>query len=171
MPLWARVIYEGHECFGTVAADAIAVHTGDMFVNPQPTGRSISRGAAKLLTPTRPGKMIGLVDNYRALVAKLDHPVPIEPLYFLKGTTSFLAPVTSHSYAAVLRRQGGVRRRARYRHRQAMSRGQPRPTRTAISSATRASMTSPPPRFSTRLPASPNGHVRKTLTRSVFLAR
>ncbi len=91
MPIWARVSYQGREYFGTVAADAIAVHTGDMFVNPQPTGESIPCGAAKLLTPTKPSKMIGLVDNYHALVTKLDHPVPSEPLYFLKGTTSFLA--------------------------------------------------------------------------------
>ena len=91
MPIWARASYQGRECFGTVAAEAIAVHTGDMFENPQPTGESIPRGAAKLLTPTKPNKMIGLVDNYHALVTKLDHPVPAEPLYFLKAATSFLA--------------------------------------------------------------------------------
>ena len=47
--------------------------------------------------------MIGLVDNYHALVTKLDHPVPPEPLYFLKGNNSFLAagePIrTPQSYA------------------------------------------------------------------------
>lgn len=91
MPLWARVSYEGRECFGTVATEAITLHTGSMFANPQPTGESIPCGAAKLLTPTKPSKMIGLVDNYHALVTKLDHPVPTEPLYFLKVTTSFLA--------------------------------------------------------------------------------
>ncbi|HEV7412180.1 MAG TPA: fumarylacetoacetate hydrolase family protein, partial [Casimicrobiaceae bacterium] len=31
------------------------------------------------------------VDNYRALVAKLGHAVPDEPLYFLKAGSSFLA--------------------------------------------------------------------------------
>jgi len=38
-----------------------------------------------------PGKMVALVDNYRALVAKLGHAVPNEPLYFLKAGSSFLA--------------------------------------------------------------------------------
>ena len=35
--------------------------------------------------------MVGLVDNYHALVVKLAHPVPAEPLYFLKANNSFLA--------------------------------------------------------------------------------
>jgi 2-keto-4-pentenoate hydratase/2-oxohepta-3-ene-1,7-dioic acid hydratase in catechol pathway len=35
--------------------------------------------------------MVALVDNYHALVAKLGHAVPDEPLYFLKAGSSFLA--------------------------------------------------------------------------------
>jgi 2-keto-4-pentenoate hydratase/2-oxohepta-3-ene-1,7-dioic acid hydratase in catechol pathway len=35
--------------------------------------------------------MVALVDNYRALVTKLGHAVPNEPLYFLKAGSSFLA--------------------------------------------------------------------------------
>ena len=91
MPLWARVSYQGRECFGTIVDDTVALHAGDMFANPRPTGESIPRGAAKLLTPTVPSKMVALVDNYHALVAKLGHAVPAEPLYFLKANTSFLA--------------------------------------------------------------------------------
>ena len=91
MPLWSRVSHEGREWFGTIEGDTIVLHEGDMFTNPRATGESIPRSAAKLLTPTKPSKMIGLVDNYHALVSKLDHPVPAEPLYFLKGGTSFLA--------------------------------------------------------------------------------
>ena len=90
MPLWARVSYQGRECFGTIEDDAIAVYTGDMFANPLRTRESIPRSAAKLLTPTTPTKMVALVDNYHALVAKLGHAVPAEPLYFLKGNNSFL---------------------------------------------------------------------------------
>ena len=91
MPLWARVSYRRARMFRDDRGGHDRLHTGDMFENPQPTGESIPRGAAKLLTPTKPGKMIGLVDNYHALVTKLDHPVPAEPLYFLKATNSFLA--------------------------------------------------------------------------------
>lgn len=91
MPLWARVGCQGRECFGTIEGDAIALHVGDMFAHPRPTGESIPRSAAKLLTPTTPSKMVGLVDNYHALVTKLGHAVPAEPLYFLKANSSFLA--------------------------------------------------------------------------------
>jgi 2-keto-4-pentenoate hydratase/2-oxohepta-3-ene-1,7-dioic acid hydratase in catechol pathway len=91
MPLWARVMHEGRECFGTVDRDTILLHAGDMLADARPAGESIPLGAAKLLTPTTPTKMVALVDNYRALVAKLNHAVPAEPLYFLKSNNSFLA--------------------------------------------------------------------------------
>jgi 2-keto-4-pentenoate hydratase/2-oxohepta-3-ene-1,7-dioic acid hydratase in catechol pathway len=91
MALWARVVNEGRECFGIVEGETMRVHEGDMFENPRPTGRSIALGNTKLLTPTAPTKMVALVDNYRALVAKLNHAVPAEPLYFLKANNSFLA--------------------------------------------------------------------------------
>ena len=91
MPLWARVIHEGRECFGTVDGETILLYEGDMLADPRPTGESIPLNTARLLTPTNPSKMVALVDNYRALVAKLNHAVPAEPLYFLKANNSFLA--------------------------------------------------------------------------------
>ena len=91
MPLWARVIHEERECFGTVDGETMLLHEGEMLADPRPTGKSIPLSAARLLTPTNPSKMVALVDNYRALVAKLNHAVPAEPLYFLKANNSFLA--------------------------------------------------------------------------------
>lgn len=90
MPRWVRIRHDGREKFGTLAGDAIAVHSGDMFAEPRPTGESIPVAKATRLTPAT-GKMVALVDNYRALVAKLGHSVPAEPLYFLKPASSFLA--------------------------------------------------------------------------------
>jgi 2-keto-4-pentenoate hydratase/2-oxohepta-3-ene-1,7-dioic acid hydratase in catechol pathway len=84
-------MHEGHECFGTVDGETMRVHEGDMFAGARPTGKSIAIGSARLLTPTVPTKMVALVDNYRALVAKLNHAVPAAPLYFLKANNSFLA--------------------------------------------------------------------------------
>ncbi|HVR92219.1 MAG TPA: fumarylacetoacetate hydrolase family protein [Casimicrobiaceae bacterium] len=91
MPLWGRVIHDGRECFGTIEGEAMLLHEGDMLADPRPTGQSIPLNGARLLTPTSPSKMVALVDNYRALVAKLNHAVPAEPLYFLKANNSFLA--------------------------------------------------------------------------------
>src|SRR6202521_4571860 len=91
MPLWTRVIHEGRECFGTVDGETIMLYEGDMLADPRPTRESIPLSAARLLTPTSPSKMVALVDNYRALVAKLNHAVPTERLYFLNAKNSFLA--------------------------------------------------------------------------------
>ena len=91
MPRWARVLHHGREAFGTIEGEELKLHVGDMFASPLATGESIPFGDSTLLTPTPPGKFIGLVDNFRALVTKLDHPVPTEPLYFLKGSNAFLA--------------------------------------------------------------------------------
>jgi 2-keto-4-pentenoate hydratase/2-oxohepta-3-ene-1,7-dioic acid hydratase in catechol pathway len=86
-----RVNHEGRDCFGTIEGDSLRVHSGNMFSGATATGESIPLAEAKLLTPTVPGKMVALVDNYHALVAKLGHAVPDEPLYFLKAGSSFLA--------------------------------------------------------------------------------
>jgi 2-keto-4-pentenoate hydratase/2-oxohepta-3-ene-1,7-dioic acid hydratase in catechol pathway len=91
MPRWGRINHKGRDCFGTIEGDALRVHSGDMFAHATPTGESIPLADARLLTPAVPGKMVALVDNYRALVAKLGHAVPNEPLYFLKAGSSFLA--------------------------------------------------------------------------------
>jgi 2-keto-4-pentenoate hydratase/2-oxohepta-3-ene-1,7-dioic acid hydratase in catechol pathway len=91
MARWARINRDGRESFGTIEGDSLRVHSGNMFGQAIPTGESIPLADAELLTPVVPGKMVALVDNYRALVAKLGHAVPAEPLYFLKAASSFLA--------------------------------------------------------------------------------
>jgi 2-keto-4-pentenoate hydratase/2-oxohepta-3-ene-1,7-dioic acid hydratase in catechol pathway len=91
MPRWMRVNHKGRDCFGTIEGHSLRVHSGNMFSGATATGESIPLADAKLLTPTVPGKMVALVDNYHALVAKLGHAVPDEPLYFLKAGSSFLA--------------------------------------------------------------------------------
>jgi 2-keto-4-pentenoate hydratase/2-oxohepta-3-ene-1,7-dioic acid hydratase in catechol pathway len=91
MAKWIRINHQGRECFGTLDGDNVRIHSGNLFNNPQPTGEVVPLSVAKVLTPVAAGKMVALVDNYRALVAKLNHAMPAEPLYFLKGTNSFLA--------------------------------------------------------------------------------
>jgi 2-keto-4-pentenoate hydratase/2-oxohepta-3-ene-1,7-dioic acid hydratase in catechol pathway len=78
MTLWARIIHDGREAFGTVDGETVLLHEGDMFAEAKPTGKSIPLSSVRLLTPTIPSKMVALVDNYRAL-------------YFLKANNSFLA--------------------------------------------------------------------------------
>jgi len=95
MTQWVRFVSRPasgeNEAFGILDDGSIRVHEGDMYAQPRATGEVAALSAVKLLTPTRPSKMIALVDNFHALVAKLDHHVPAEPLYFLKGSNSFLS--------------------------------------------------------------------------------
>ncbi len=91
----------GEPGFGRLDGGVIAVHDGDMFAGPTPTGRTIALDAVTLLTPTAPGKMIALWNNFHALAAKAGLTPPAEPLYFIKADTSY-APT-----GAVIRRPPG----------------------------------------------------------------
>ena len=91
MARWIRYEHAGEVGFGTLDDDTIAVHQGDMFAGPSPTGQRLNLADVRVLTPTEPSKMIALWNNFHALAAKLEQPVPEEPLYFLKASNSFLA--------------------------------------------------------------------------------
>lgn len=92
MAQWVRFAGDGAERFGLLAHGIINEYIGDMFDNPQPTGRDFSLAAVKLLMPCLPTKMIGLWNNFqeRARVEKLHRPD--HPLYFLKAANSFAGP-------------------------------------------------------------------------------
>ena len=91
MAHWIRFEHRGQTGFGVLENDGIRVHAGDMFGGARPTGAKLDLAAVTVLTPTQPGKMVALWNNFHALAAKLGNPEPAEPLYFLKGNNSFLA--------------------------------------------------------------------------------
>lgn len=91
MTQWVRYELKGEVGFGTLEGEMIAVHSGDMFANPKPTGAKVPLAAVKLLTPCVPGKMIALWNNFHALAAKLKAAIPDEPLYLIKAASSYLA--------------------------------------------------------------------------------
>jgi ketopantoate reductase/2-keto-4-pentenoate hydratase/2-oxohepta-3-ene-1,7-dioic acid hydratase in catechol pathway len=88
---WIRFERAGRTGFGTLEGDRVAVHDGDMFDDPRPTGETVALAEVKLLTPCTPTKMICLWNNFHALAARLGVPEPDEPLYFLKSPSAFLA--------------------------------------------------------------------------------
>ena len=91
MTQWLRYAESGVTGFGTLEGTQITVCAGDMFAGPRPTGRTLALGSVTVLTPTVPGKLLALWNNFRALAAKLGSAVPTEPLYFIKGNNSYLA--------------------------------------------------------------------------------
>lgn len=88
---WVRFEENGQAGFGTVADDVIQAHSGDMFGSPVATGRTLPLSAVKLLSPVQPGKIVALWNNFHALAKKINSPVPAEPLYLMKSTTSLIA--------------------------------------------------------------------------------
>jgi 2-keto-4-pentenoate hydratase/2-oxohepta-3-ene-1,7-dioic acid hydratase in catechol pathway len=91
MAQWLRFTHHNKPGFGQLSGDQIQVHSGDMFADSQATGETIPLAEVEIDIPCVPSKMIAMVDNFHALVTKLEHKVPAEPLYFLKGNNSFLA--------------------------------------------------------------------------------
>ncbi|GGJ00210.1 fumarylacetoacetate hydrolase family protein [Neoroseomonas lacus] len=95
MALWVRFArHDGAEGFGTLgeAAGSVAAHVGDIFDSPTPTGETLPLEAIRLLAPLRPGKFIGLWNNFHDLAAKTGAAIPETPLWFLKAGTSLLDP-------------------------------------------------------------------------------
>jgi 2-keto-4-pentenoate hydratase/2-oxohepta-3-ene-1,7-dioic acid hydratase in catechol pathway len=92
MTLWVRFAHAGGEDFGTLEGDRVRVHRGDMLGDAAATGESLPLAAVRLLTPVRPGKFIGLWNNFRELATKLGQAIPTEPLYFLKAPNAYLDP-------------------------------------------------------------------------------
>ncbi len=91
MAQWLRFQHAGKTGLGQLQGDQVAVYTGDLFNHPQATGEILKLSDVAIDTPCTPSKMVAMVDNFHALVSKLEHTVPAEPLYFLKGNNSFLA--------------------------------------------------------------------------------
>jgi ketopantoate reductase/2-keto-4-pentenoate hydratase/2-oxohepta-3-ene-1,7-dioic acid hydratase in catechol pathway len=88
---WIRFEHQGRTGFGTLDGETIAVHDGDMFDNPRPTGQTVPLADVAVLTPCTPSKMVCLWNNFHQLAARLNVAEPDEPLYFLKSPSAFLA--------------------------------------------------------------------------------
>jgi 2-keto-4-pentenoate hydratase/2-oxohepta-3-ene-1,7-dioic acid hydratase in catechol pathway len=89
---WVRFREAGEVRFGLLQGEQIRVCLGDMFGKYVTTDRTVRLADAQLLTPVQPGKIIAMWNNFHALGAKLNLPVPAEPLYLLKTPNSCLEP-------------------------------------------------------------------------------
>ncbi len=93
MAKWVRLAHGGGGAFGTQAEDgSVAIHRGDMFDNPIPTGEIVPASAVVLRAPVRPGKFIGLWNNFHERATKEGNTIPEDPLYFLKASGSVVGP-------------------------------------------------------------------------------
>jgi 2-keto-4-pentenoate hydratase/2-oxohepta-3-ene-1,7-dioic acid hydratase in catechol pathway len=88
---WLRFRHGGQEGFGRLDGDTVHVHRGELFGDHEATGERLAAEALEWLPPCRPGKVIGLWNNFRAAAQKNGWPEPAEPLYFLKSPGSVAA--------------------------------------------------------------------------------
>jgi 2-keto-4-pentenoate hydratase/2-oxohepta-3-ene-1,7-dioic acid hydratase in catechol pathway len=91
MTIWLRCEHEGRTSFGRLEGETVHLHGGKALPDPEPTGETVSLPAVRLLTPCRPGKLLGLWNNFHER-ARVEHlPVPEHPLYFVKTDNCYLA--------------------------------------------------------------------------------
>ncbi len=91
MTHWLRFEAAGAEHFGTLDNEIVTVWTGDLFADPQPTSQQFALADVRVLMPCRPGKMIGLWNNFHERATKEGLHRPEHPLYFLKSSNCFAA--------------------------------------------------------------------------------
>ncbi len=89
MDTWMRFMSsDGEVVFGRVEGGYL--HEYESLDQPVPTGAVLSTRALTPLAPCAPGKIVALWNNYHALAAKLDKPVPAHPLFLLKPAGSVI---------------------------------------------------------------------------------
>lgn len=87
MDTWMRFMSsDGGIVFGRVEGGYL--HEYESLDQRVPTGAVLSTRAMTQLAPCAPGKIVALWNNYHALAAKLDKPVPAHPLFLLKPAGS-----------------------------------------------------------------------------------
>jgi 2-keto-4-pentenoate hydratase/2-oxohepta-3-ene-1,7-dioic acid hydratase in catechol pathway len=87
-----RYLQEGNACYGIVEERGLRPCDGDPFTQLVPQSAVIDPAGVKLLPPVVPPNIICLGLNYRAHAAETGHPLPAEPLVFIKATTALCGP-------------------------------------------------------------------------------
>jgi 2-keto-4-pentenoate hydratase/2-oxohepta-3-ene-1,7-dioic acid hydratase in catechol pathway len=86
---WMRFMSsDGGIVFGRVEGGYL--HEYQSLDQRVPTGAVLSTRALSPLAPCAPGQIVALWNNYHALAAKLDKPVPAHPLFLLKSAGSVI---------------------------------------------------------------------------------
>ncbi len=77
---------------GELEGDRFHVLDADVPRTGARTGEAIALADVRLLAPVQPSKVVGIALNYRAHAAEMNKPLPSEPMFFLKPSTSVIGP-------------------------------------------------------------------------------
>jgi 2-keto-4-pentenoate hydratase/2-oxohepta-3-ene-1,7-dioic acid hydratase in catechol pathway len=83
----------GHYAVAESPGGALRILRSDPFRTP-PERWELGYAPASwaLLAPVVPGKIVGIGRNYKEHVKELNNPMPVEPVLFLKATSSLIGP-------------------------------------------------------------------------------
>jgi 2-keto-4-pentenoate hydratase/2-oxohepta-3-ene-1,7-dioic acid hydratase in catechol pathway len=90
--------------YAVLDGEKILPLSGSPFSGITQTGETLVLGEVTLLAPCEPSKIVALGLNYRDHAAEFGHPVPDEPLIFLKPSTAVIGPEADILYPQMSRR-------------------------------------------------------------------
>ena len=100
-----RFEQKGRSAYGILEGEKISVLWGTPYDGglANTTGESTSLPEVRLLAPCEPSKIVALGLNYRDHALEFGHPVPDEPMIFMKPSTSVIGPDEAIVYPAMSR--------------------------------------------------------------------
>ena len=78
--------------YGILDGDSVHSLTGSPYRRPIKTGQIHGISEVRLLAPCKPSKIVAIGVNYRSHGEEMSHPIPSEPLIFIKPSTSIIGP-------------------------------------------------------------------------------
>jgi 2-keto-4-pentenoate hydratase/2-oxohepta-3-ene-1,7-dioic acid hydratase in catechol pathway len=94
----------GRSGYGILDGEKIQPIWENPFAGITATGEVLALADVTLLAPCEPSKIVALGLNYRDHAAEFGHPVPDEPLIFLKPSTAVIGPDAAIIYPRMSRR-------------------------------------------------------------------
>jgi 2-keto-4-pentenoate hydratase/2-oxohepta-3-ene-1,7-dioic acid hydratase in catechol pathway len=100
-----RFEMQGRSGYGILEGEQISVLWGTPYNGglKNTTGEGMSLPEVRLLAPCEPTKIVALGLNYRDHALEIGHPLPEEPLLFMKPSTAVIGPDEDIVYPAMSR--------------------------------------------------------------------
>ncbi len=99
-----RFFQKGRAGYGVLDGEKLLPLWETPFLGITETGETLLQDEITLLAPCEPSKIVALGLNYRDHAAEFGHPVPEEPLIFLKPSTAVIGPEADIIYPRMSRR-------------------------------------------------------------------
>jgi 2-keto-4-pentenoate hydratase/2-oxohepta-3-ene-1,7-dioic acid hydratase in catechol pathway len=101
-----RFEFQGRTGYGILEGEKLSVLWGTPYGDGlnHTVGEVMSLAEVRLLAPCEPTKIVALGLNYRDHALEFGHPLPEEPLLFIKPSTAVIGPEEDIRYPAMSRR-------------------------------------------------------------------